>query len=310
MKKALTIFAAGILCLAAAAWAQDTPNLALGKNVRVSSNYDQPGWGPEFVVDGVRTERAGARGWSSQGDTSVNHTEWIQVDLGTNYQIDRVDLYPRNAAMREGESFPIDFTIQVSLDANNWRTVVSRTGYPKPGTEAQKFTFDPTVDRYVKITGTNLRYLGAESAYFMQFAEIEVYGPPKGEQKKIEQPKPPVVAGLVPSNWSGEITMPNGATQTLVIRIEADNQISGQSIQTRTGGPAIRHVITGSYDPGTRALTMKYSTKSGASVTEGDLSGKIDTDTTASGTITISVSLTQVRTKAQSSHGTWKMTRQ
>ncbi len=313
MKKTLGMIASGILCLAAAAWSgapfpQDTPNLALNKSVRASSTFDQPGWGPEYAVDGVRTERAGARGWSSQGDTSVNHTEWIQVDLGTNFPINRVDIYPRNASMREGESFPIDFTIQTSLDANNWKTVVSRTGYPKPGTEPQKFTFDRTAARYVKIEGTNLRYLGAESAYYMQFAEIEVYGSAAGEEKKKEEPKPP--AGFVPSNWSGEITMPNGATQTLVVRIESDNRVTGQSIQPRTGGAAIRHVVSGSFDPRDNSLSMSYSTKSGLGLTEGTLTGKVDSETEASGSITIKLTTTQLRTTVQTSHGTWRMTRQ
>jgi len=313
MKKILGMIAAGILCLAAAAWTgfpapQDTPNLALNKNVRVSSTFDQASWSPDFVVDGIRTEKSGARGWSSQGDTSVNHTEWIQVDLGTNYPINRVDLYPRNASQREGESFPIDFTIQASLDANNWKTVVSRNGTPKPGTDPQKFTFDSTVARYVKIEGTNLRYLGAESAYYMQFVEIEIYGPKAEEPKKPEEKKPPVA--LVPSNWSGEITLDNGATQTLVITIGSDNQIVGQSIQLRAGQAAVRHVISGAFDPQTGALSMRYSTKSGVSITEGTLTGQIESETAATGTITVNITLTQIRMTASTTRGTWRMNRQ
>ena len=312
MKKTLGVLAAAILCLAAAGWTglsdpQDTPNLALNKNVRVSSTFDQSSWSPDFVVDGIRTERSGARGWSSQGDTANNHTEWIQIDLGTNYPINRVDLYPRNAGMREGESFPIDFTIQASLDAGNWKTVVARNGYPKPGTDPQKFTFDNTVARYVKITGTNLRYLGAESAYYMQFAEIEIYGPKTGEEIKKEE-KPPVA--LVPSNWSGEIKLDNGTTQTLVITIGNDNQIAGQSIHLRAGQAAVRHVISGSYDPQTGAVSMRYSTKSALSTTEGTLTGMIESQTAAAGTITVKVTVSQLSRTVSTTQGTWRMNRQ
>lgn len=317
MKKILGLIALGVLCLAAAslsgaADAQDNPNLALNKNVMVSTNFDQPGWSPDFVVDGIRTERAGARGWSSQGDTSINHTEWIRIDLGTNYHINTVDLYPRNAGRREGESFPIDFTIQTSLDAFNWTTVVSRTGYRKPGTEPQRFTFDRTVARWVKIEGTNLRYLDAESAYYMQFAEIEIYGPGEGGGGGggIIITEPGKQIALAPSSWTGQVTMDGGETHKLTIAIAADNAITGQILLPRSGGMSVNFPVTGSYDPATGAFTMKYTLRSGVSDTEGALSGKAESTTAASGTATVTVSLRQVNRIISTKNGTWRLARQ
>ena len=290
--------------------AQDNPNFALNKSVTVSSTFDQPGWSPDFVVDGIRTERAGARGWSSQGDTSVNHTEWIRIDLGTNYHINTVDLYPRNAGQREGESFPIDFTIQTSLDAINWTTVVSRNGYRKPGTEPQRFTFDRTVARWVKIEGTNLRYLGAESAYYMQFAEIEIYGPGGGGGGGIIITEPGKQIALAPSSWTGQVTMDGGETHKLTISIGEDNKITGQILLPRSGGMSVNFPVTGSYDPGTGAFTMQYTLRSGISTTEGALSGKAESTTAASGTATVTVSLRQVNRVISTKNGTWRLARQ
>ena len=316
MKRILALIGLGILCLAAASWSgsadvQENPDLALNKSVSVSTNFDQPGWSPDFVVDGIRTERPGARGWSSQGDTSVNHTEWIRIDLGTNYPINTVDLYPRNAGRREGESFPIDFTIQTSLDAFNWTTVVTRNGYRKPGTEPQRFTFDRTVARWVKIEGTNLRYLDAESAYYMQFAEIEIYGPGSGGGGGggiITDPGKGLI--LAPSSWTGEVSMEGGETHKLAISIGGDNQITGQILLPRTGGMSVYYPVTGSYDPGTGAFEMKYSLKSAVSVTDGALKGRADSNSAASGTAVVNVTLVQVRRLASTKNGSWRLTRQ
>jgi hypothetical protein len=313
MKNILGLIALGVLCLAAAAQvsapaAQDNPNLALNKSVRVSSNFDQAGWSPDYVVDGIRTEKAGARGWSSQGDTSVNHTEWIRIDLDTNYPINTVDLYPRNAGQREGESFPIDFTIQTSLDAINWTTVVSRNGYRKPGPEPQRFTFDRTVARWVKIEGTNLRYLGAESAYYMQFAEIEIYGPGGGGGGIITEPEKQI--SLAPSSWGGRVMMDSGEAHKLTISIGKDNQITGQILLPRTGGMSVNYPVQGSYDPGTGAFTMRYTVKSGVNITEGTLSGKADSTTAATGTVEVKVSLVQAARVLSTKNGSWRLTRQ
>jgi hypothetical protein len=315
MKKIVGWIAMGFLCVFAAAQvsvpaAQESPNLALNKSVRVSSTFDQSSWSQDFVVDGIRTEKAGARGWSSQGDTSVNHTEWIRIDLGTNYHINRVDLYPRNDSRREGESFPIDFTIQTSLDANNWTTVVSRTGYGKPGPEAQKFTFDRTVARWVKIEGTNLRYLGAESAYYMQFTEIEVYGPGSGGGGGGGGGEPDKSIPLAPSSWSGQVAMDGGERHKLTVAIGGDNKITGQILLPRGGGMNVNFPVTGSYDPGTGAFTMQYAVKSGFSVTEGTLTGKAESNTAASGTATVTVSLRQVNRVTSTKNGSWRLTRQ
>lgn len=53
--------------------------------------------------------------------------------------------------------------------------MVTRTGYPKPGNDVQRFTFESVSARYVKIVGTNLRYNPGDSIYAMSFCEIEIY---------------------------------------------------------------------------------------------------------------------------------------
>lgn len=153
-----------------------TSNRAKNTIVTASSSVEGWGWHKTKLVDGERNSVSGAMGWSSNDNLTQNHTEWVQIDLGDNNYIDRIDIYPRNDGTNVGEYFPIDFIIQVSKDNSVWTTVVSKTGYPKPGNEVQSFRIAAQTVRYIKIIGTNLRQCPTEYNYYrMQFAEVEAY---------------------------------------------------------------------------------------------------------------------------------------
>ena len=147
-------------------------NLVLGKTVTASSSLEDSDWGKAKVTDGERNSIVGSLGWTSNDNLTVNHTEWVTVDLGTANIINRVKLHPRNDATHVGWHFPVDFTIQVSADNVSWTTVVTQTAYPLPSNTAQSFGFSSINARYVKVVGTNLRF---HTTYRMQFSEIEVY---------------------------------------------------------------------------------------------------------------------------------------
>jgi hypothetical protein len=164
-----------------------TRNLAKGKTVTASSSYETGGWGRAYVTDGGNFSQSGvSMGWSSDGTLGANHTEWLAIDLGASYAIDRIVLYPRVATggtgtcpstiaddSLAGAGFPSDFSIDLSTDNSTWTTVASRTAYPAPYIVAQRFGISPGTARYVRITGTQLRPVSGE--YRMQFAEVAVY---------------------------------------------------------------------------------------------------------------------------------------
>ena len=160
----------------------DGDSLALNMPITASSTLEYAGWGKVNVVDAQKNSVTGSYGWTSDNSLTTNHAEWVQTDLGSVKQIQRVDLYPRNDAGTVGYGFPIDFTIQTSMDGITWATAVTQTGYALPGNSAQIFPFIATDARYVRVEGTNLRINpGDGNRYRMQFAEMEVYnngGPP------------------------------------------------------------------------------------------------------------------------------------
>ncbi|MFF5207690.1 discoidin domain-containing protein [Streptosporangium sp. NPDC000396] len=149
-------------------------NLALGRTVTSSSSVEYPAesWLRVNATDGGHLSQL----WYSMGFSSalstVQHPEWVTVDLAGPSRVGKVVLWPRSDGGNTGNGFPVDFTIQVSSDNATWTTVASRTAYPKPGADGQVFAFTPTTARYVRITGNSLR-LDAPH-YLMQFAEIEV----------------------------------------------------------------------------------------------------------------------------------------
>lgn len=151
-------------------------NLAFGSALSASSSGESSDWGISRINDGQRNSIAGSQGWTSQNSLTVNHTEYIQMDMGSSKTVNYVDLYPRNDSGNVGQGFPIDFTIQVSTNNIDWTTVITRSGYVQPGNAVQHFSFTPVSARYVKVVGTNLRPNPNDANYYrMQFAEMEMY---------------------------------------------------------------------------------------------------------------------------------------
>lgn len=137
---------------------QPTPgNIALGKRATASSQRWSTS-GPSNVVDGNLSNR-----WVS-AKNSGNIREWVQVDLGRSYAINRVALHwnPRFAKVYE---------IQTSLNGSNWTTIYTT------------LNSDGDVDNLTGLSGTGryIRMVGIQSSsvegYYLK--EFEVYGNPR-----------------------------------------------------------------------------------------------------------------------------------
>ena len=151
----------------------ELPNLALGAIVTTSSSVENYGWFKTKVNDGERNSVSGARGYSSQLGQLTNHTEWVEINFGAIKTFSKVVLYSRNDSGMVGEGFPIDFKIQV-WNGTAWLDRVVMTGYAKPGSAGQQFTWGSwDTTNKIRIYATNLRTVGSDG-YLLQFAEIEV----------------------------------------------------------------------------------------------------------------------------------------
>ena len=141
-------------------------NIALDTTNEASSR-EAPHYDPAMAVDGDFSTR-----WSSQ----FSDRQWITIDLGQRYRVDRIVLYWETAHADEYE-------LHISDDGVNW--------YPLASSLTQSPALvDGGVDNYLNLTGTGryVRMFGYTRATRWGFSlwEIEVYGMP------VNTPAPPV----------------------------------------------------------------------------------------------------------------------
>ena len=129
-------------------------NLAKGKPVTVSSTEvnSTTSTAGSNATDGSYSTR-----WSSL----FADPQWISVDLGANYNINRVKISWEAA-------FASAYQIQISSDGTNWNTIKSVTGNTSTTNDQTGLS---GTGRYVRIYGT-----ARATAYGYSIYEIEVYG--------------------------------------------------------------------------------------------------------------------------------------
>ncbi|HYG37921.1 MAG TPA: carbohydrate-binding protein [Cytophagales bacterium] len=130
-------------------------SLATNKPVTVSSVETASLSGP-LAVDGSLGTR-----WAS----AYSDPQWIYVDLGSNYNINRVKINWEAAYGR-------DYQVQVSTNASTWSTIRTVTGNTSTTND---WTGLSGTGRYVRIYGTVRGTVYGYSIY-----ELEVYGTPSG----------------------------------------------------------------------------------------------------------------------------------
>jgi len=104
----------------------------------------------------------------------TSSTQYIGLDFGRTFEnITTLKAVPRQDSNPSINCFPVDFTIQTSLNGTTWTTIPGQTyaGYPNPMGSEQTFTFSPVSARYIRIHGTRFRQ-DDYGNYFMQMAEV------------------------------------------------------------------------------------------------------------------------------------------
>lgn len=155
---------------------EGSKNISRGKSCKTLSSIESEGWSVSKLTDGEKN----SKGWSSQAfSVYPEHTlypEYLVVDLGALYDIDKISLFPRGDGKMAGRGFPEDFSIQVSGEGEPWKVIIQKNAYPKPLTgKAHTFNLINIKGRYVKIEATRLS-LADTNRYYFQLSEIEVFG--------------------------------------------------------------------------------------------------------------------------------------
>lgn len=126
-------------------------NLALNKPATASS-VENNGLLAQYVNDGDLATR-----WGS----AFNDGEYVEIDLQDNYVLNKVRMFWQ-------ESYAASYRIDLSTDADNWKTVYSNLSC-NGGNE--EITIEPSAGRYLRII-----CMSRKSAYGSSLWEVEVYG--------------------------------------------------------------------------------------------------------------------------------------
>lgn len=173
-----------------------TTNIALGKDVTTSSS-ENPSVDGSKVVDNDESTR-----WSS----AFTDDEWITIDLGKNYIINKVTL-------NWEASYAKAYKVQVSTNNNNWETVYETTSGKG---NKEEIIFDAVTARYVRMQGVT-----RSNAYGYSLWEVGVY-----EAATVEAPQFSLSAGSYSGNQRVKLY---SNTKGVEIRYTTDGSIPNQN---------------------------------------------------------------------------------
>jgi hypothetical protein len=153
-------------------------NVAAGQTATSSSADPSTttNWAAANLTNGVYRQSPNVAEFSSAGSSTAANEQWAQIDLGSVQPVDEIDLYPRDDTVPAiADGFPVNFTLQTSTDGSSWQTVVTKTGYAKPGDVVQPFPFGVVSARYVRVDATQLSD-DQYGVYYLQLRQMAVRG--------------------------------------------------------------------------------------------------------------------------------------
>jgi hypothetical protein len=205
-------------------------NRALGRPATASST-ESASYPASYAVDGNTATR-----WSS----AFADPQWIQVDLGSSYAINRVRLNWEAA-------YANAYSVQVSADAANWTTIYSRTS----GAGGINDLTVSGTGRYVRMYGTT-----RATAWGYSLWEFEVYGNPVNGPTPT--PVPTATRTLAPTATPAA-TPTRTASPTPVVTPPPGGGVVNPGFETGALSPwtgAGDSVVTGQAHTGTYALLV------------------------------------------------------
>lgn len=125
------------------------------------------------LVPPYATQSKAHAGFHSRFVAAVNEVQWVQIDLGREFPINRIVLVPTAVQLEndivEGYGFPVRFRVQVSNDPEFKHSdlVADHTSrdYPNPGRYPVQFPALDLSGRYVRITVTGHSTSGGQAFF-------------------------------------------------------------------------------------------------------------------------------------------------
>ncbi|WP_440109645.1 glycosyl hydrolase 53 family protein [Paenibacillus sp. QZ-Y1] len=140
-------------------------NVALNKEVTVSSEYLEWGSNKDHLVDG-KTETH----WSANDGTSVEQPQWVMIDLGGAYHLSGAELLWKDDRI-------VKYMVETSPDQTNWTKVADQSDNNSLQ-QTVNLEFQMDAVQYVRVTIPFYDQTGAWPA----ISEIKVWGEEEGRE--------------------------------------------------------------------------------------------------------------------------------
>ncbi len=140
-------------------------NIAPNKKLAASSTVEVWGWALNNAIDGIKTSTTASMGFTTNPSSITPPEKWISIDLGTAYQVSKINMYPRSDI--DGY-FPADYNIQISDNNVDWTTIQEIRGGGMDRS-LKTVSFDMVNTRYLRVLGINMAGIN------FSLAELEVY---------------------------------------------------------------------------------------------------------------------------------------
>ncbi|MFR1758871.1 MAG: discoidin domain-containing protein, partial [Christensenellaceae bacterium] len=163
-------------------------NFALGQSIAATSDYIAPEgfYNAQFLVDGSWETLTGSNvklGWNTDTAVKLGETDPVDITLtlDARYALNQIVLKPMKWS--NGDAFPRDYELQVSMDGKSWQTIASDTdvnAHAESNTAVQPIVysgFDTAYLRYFRIHITrHSAQVDQSGAYTSAIGEVELYG--------------------------------------------------------------------------------------------------------------------------------------
>jgi hypothetical protein len=135
------------------------------------------------IEKGDLDKRPPQHGWHSAISPTVDSIKWVQLDLGSEVEIDKVILIPAYDDFNQigaGFGFPVRFKIESSTnnaftDDTHLITSLVEQNYPSPGITPQVFSAGKIKTRFIRVTATQLA--PRKDDFIFALSEIQVMDP-------------------------------------------------------------------------------------------------------------------------------------
>lgn len=203
--------------------------------VTASASYEQYGVGVAALIDGDTSTRFA--GIAAKDLEAAFVETWIQLDLQKFYTVDMLAF--TTYAMASSQGLPKDFTIEVSVDGNQWTTVYTKTGLAAvAGTNQFSFEFEPTDARYVKLNVTAIGR-ACDLGNCVSLKELDVYG--------VEKEVSAVVDGIAYGNIQDAVSAAIDSGTVLNLVEDATDAIvtvdAGETLKLDLNGKTLGKLI-------------------------------------------------------------------